>query len=445
MKYNLNKRITRLKYIQSNPLLLAKSKAFFDLIKFIAADKKAAAVSYKTLYGFYGNDLSEIKDFVISRYVYSSEHYIMPRDGDLGICKRYKLIKEFDLPIEETKTVKNFRKRLLGKIDAYQLVNKKRTPEEKKARELNSQVRDINHFDNLSIEQLENFKYLLNSADQFTYKEKEVKIQNPSDKNRRIYSTITSVKESNHQYIKTLDGNGVAEIDIRNSQPTFLLLLNKDLVKKYANNLSKPFIKYQSDFDKVKNMESYKLANQQDDIYDFLAEKLEVGRSKVKIAFCNLLFAKNKYEIANRNKKIAKDIEEILPFVTKVKTICRNIEKEFKTKSYLSNLLVTIESNFVMGHMVGSCRKLGAPVLRKHDAIFVNNLDLTKVYNKISDDLTKGIQLKVTDKNGFEVNFYKAKEQQVTSVRYSSPSYRRPVPIASVSRIEELCKQKEMQ
>jgi hypothetical protein len=162
----------------------------------------------------------------------------------------------------------------------------------------------------------------------------------------RLHTNFTVLKKEIRTEYLTIDGEGIAEIDIKNSQPFFLLKLindNRQLIVEYGDDL----MVY---FNKVIN----------GNLYEYIQEKSNINnRSEVK---------KWTYKVLFSNMYVEHEVfRNIFPAVYQ---FIQSYKKKFGYKE-LSHKLQLIESNFIFNKVCKRLMDKGIIYFTVHDSVCV--------------------------------------------------------------------------
>ena len=148
----------------------------------------------------------------------------------------------------------------------------------------------------------------------------------------RMHTNFTILKKYIRQNFLTIDGQLTSEIDIKNSQPFFLVsILKKEIGEENFNDEVKKYI------DVVKNGLLY------DELLENFPEQIH-NRDEAKIIIYRVLFGNNS-ENRSENKLFRKLYPTVYNYIKEIKSM-KNSYKE------LSHALQLVESQFIFGSVV---------------------------------------------------------------------------------------------
>ena len=187
-----------------------------------------------------------------------------------------------------------------------------------------------------------------------------------SEKTGRIFTNVSNLTKGMRPYL-TLDGQNVAEIDIKSSQPLLLHTLYKD---KTCNEAK-----------------TYKFLVESGEFYNFLNRNLKkpTEKRKLKKRLYLFLFGKRNVEGRYPNQAIALDriFKECFPILSQI------IEDKKKINhADLPIALQKLESSIVVDKIARECYQENIPIVTIHDSF----LSLPQFLSRIKDKVIKSFQ-----------------------------------------------------
>ncbi len=157
------------------------------------------------------------------------------------------------------------------------------------------------------------------------------------DQYGRFHTNFTILKKVIRKEFITIDGEEVEELDIPNSQPTFLAIYLKE-----------------QGFDKLfpKEYEYYKNVVKDNKIYDILADEMGIDRSECKVKMFYVLFGKNKW-----NSKIDKAFKKHFPQIFKWMVDKKKNTNNKDGYKIIAHELQTRESKLVFDNIVFNIKR----------------------------------------------------------------------------------------
>ncbi len=211
---------------------------------------------------------------------------------------------------------------------------------------------------------IEKKKYLKNLS--AIRKIKHEQIYAKKDKYGRLHTNLTVIKREIRNKYLTIDGEIAKEIDIKNSQPFFLLKLISDNMN-LIGDVGDDFMTY---FDAVIN----------GTLYEYIKEQTgKQDRSEVKKWIYKVLFSNTYVEYD--------DFSNIFPTVYQ---FIKSYKVKFGYKE-LSHKLQRIESNFIFNKVCKKLIDLGIIYFTVHDSICVKTSDFIVAESIFSGEMEKYI------------------------------------------------------
>jgi hypothetical protein len=157
----------------------------------------------------------------------------------------------------------------------------------------------------------------------------------------RFHTNFTTLKKSIRNSCLKIDDQNIKELDIKNSQPLFLI--------KYIKNCSE--------------LKLFKTLTYDGTLYDYIAQKYNISRDNVKKLIYTVFFGKN-----HLNCQSSRIFGELFPNILMQ---IKNIKKENKDYTYLSKMLQEAESKFIFSLVEEIKNKINnITVFTVHDSIY---------------------------------------------------------------------------